>query len=362
MAEGRRGAALILCVLLLMALTLLAHGALLMSREELAVSRAGVRLLAARAAADAGLAEAVAGAGVPLPDSLPRLWTTPVVSGSVGQGRYRVAATRLSRELWLVEADGAAGEGPWLIREARPLWSLDPLARVAELRGVVEVAPGAENSGVSRVEAQNVFRNHPDLDVAACLAWSRALDSLARRGAVAPVATASPGTVAPPGLGLLEGDAAVAAAAQAVTGVGTPTPSVAQGACAATEPWNWGDPDDPAGPCHDLLPLVAAAGSLVVDGGTGQGTLAVRGDLLLTAGARFHGMVLVGGKLTLSEGAEIVGFVRAGKGVVVGSDARVVGSACWAVRALTVARPRLARPRLVPGAGPVALTGGIPGA
>jgi len=354
--QGRAGGALVLCVLLVLALGLLAHGALLMSTEELAVSRAGMHLLQARAAADAGIAALITGEGPPLPDSLPRAWRAPLLVGSVGRARYRVTATRLSRELWLAEADGAEDPGPWLDREARLIWTLDPVARVGAFRAVVEVGTDAPVSGISRVIATDVFHSHPDLDITKCLAWGPVLDSLAavNGGTLLPLSTISPapGTQeAQPALGLLDGEELESLASTSVTGRGTPTPSVADGACLGTDPWNWGDPVDDSGPCHDFMPLIADAGSLTVDGGTGQGILVVLGDLTITSGGEFHGVVLVRGSLTLEGGASVVGLARAVGGISVAPDASLVGSGCWALRALAASKPVLAHPRPLGGRG-----------
>jgi hypothetical protein len=353
--QGRSGGALVLCVLLVLALGLLAHGALLMSREELAVSRAGLHVLQARAAAEAGIAAVVMGEGAALPDSLSEAWRVPLLTGSVGEARYRVTASRLSREVWLAETDGATARGPWVAREASTLWSLDPVARVGAFLAVLEVGLDTNTLGVSRVVADDVFHSHPDLDITECLPWARVLDSLASvvGGTLQPVAAvAAAGDVAEqPTLGLLDADDLKSLASVSVMGQGTPTPSAGSGACLTADPWNWGDPEDGAGPCHDRMPLVAGEGDLTVEGGVGQGVLVVSGDLVITGGARFYGLVLVGGALTLQQGATVVGFVRAMGGVTLGPDARISGSACWGLRVLTASGPELARPRTPDGFG-----------
>ncbi|MCG6954804.1 MAG: hypothetical protein LJF04_02345 [Gemmatimonadetes bacterium] len=353
--QGRIGGALVLCVLLVLALGLLAHGALLMSREELAVSRAGLHVLQARAAADAGISAAVTGEGPGLPDSLPQAWRVPLLEGTVGGARYRVTASRLSREVWLAEADGAQGQGPWLAKEATALWSLDPVARVGAFRAVVEVGAEAATAGVTRVATADVFHSHPELDITECLPWGRALDSLASvsGGTLQPVASvaAAGGTTSQPTLGLLDGDDLKSLASNTVAGRGTPTPSTGSGGCLTADPWNWGDPEDDLSPCRDRMPLVAAEGDLMVEGGAGQGVLVVLGDLVVTGGGRFYGVVLVRGGLVVEQGAAVVGLVRAVGGITVGSDAEISGSACWALRSLTAARPVLARPRPLRGTG-----------
>jgi hypothetical protein len=353
--QGRVGGALILCVLLVLALELLAHGALLMSREEVAVSRAGLHVLQARAAAEAGIAAVLMGEGPALPDSLSPAWRVPLLAGNLGEARYRVRASRLSREAWLAESDGAAGRGPWVAKEGRVLWSLDPVARVGAFRAVVEVGAGAPTMGVARIAASDVFHSHPELDVTACLPWARALDSLASTngGTLQPLATFAPtgDPALQPILGLLDADDVKSLASISVTGRGTPTPSLGSGGCVTTDSWNWGDPEDDSSACRDRMPLVASEGNLTVDGGAGQGVLVVLGDLVLRGGARFYGVVLVRGALVLEQGAALVGLARATGGTTVGPDASVTGSSCWALRVLTASRQALARPRLLGGSG-----------
>ena len=76
---------------------------------------------------------------------------------------------------------------------------------------------------------------------------------------------------------------------------------------------NWGDPVDPTAPCGEYLPVVYAAGDLVIIGGAGQGVLLVQGDLTVRAGFRYHGLIIVGGTLRISgAGVRIVGAVQVG--------------------------------------------------
>jgi hypothetical protein len=350
--EGaRRGGALIVCVLLLLGMELLAHGALLMAREDLAVSLASAALLKARMAAGAGIASVLAHPAPGLPDTLARGGSAVVAAGDVDGVPYRVSARRLSRETWLLAGEGASRTGAWIAREGEPAWRMDPFARVGSFRGVVEVGDGAPVAGTADIDALDAARGHPLLDAAACRTWEAALDSLAVAADLLPVSSFPPSPRREPTLGFLDSDALVASAGVRVDGSGTPAPHAGPGGCVEGDAWNWGDPDDPAGPCHAHRVFAAAASSLVVSGGVGQGILVVPGDLSLTDGARFYGLVLVGGRLALDGDARLVGLARAAGGLDVSPGAEVVGSACWASTALRDARGSLGRVLPLPGAG-----------
>ena len=145
-----------------------------------------------------------------------------------------------------------------------------------------------------------------------------------------------------PGLGDLDFDALVRLAEARIDSGGAPAPMERFGECVAGEPWNWGDPDRPYRPCGGYLPVRRALGDLLVEGGVGQGILLVDGDLTLAGGARYYGLILATGRLHLRDRAELTGYAVAVGGVTVETSARIVGSACWAIRVLSVNRGRLA--------------------
>jgi len=110
--------------------------------------------------------------------------------------------------------------------------------------------------------------------------------------------------------------------------------------CDTADPFNWGDPRDPRGPCGNYFPAVWVESDLILDGLRGQGVLMVNGDLTLGGGFAFFGLVLVRGTLrTVAAGARLTGGVIAG---AVSLDQRgIVGksliqfSSCAVSRALT---------------------------
>lgn len=335
---ARRGGVLAVAVLALVALQLLAHGLLLLARFEDSASEAGLRLLQARAAADAGAALAVK--GVAAWDSVPWMGRSPTATATLGEGSTGGDALRLSREYWMVRGMGRPPGADWGVTVEHVFWVLDPVQRVVEAKAAAEVGGLLPPSPSVWAEA--------DLPPF-CAAWEPTLDSLGlgpgwNRAVPLPAggeALALGRLDAPELLGLLP---ALAASA------GSPEPVALLGMCDTRAPWNWGDPERPEGPCGSHLVARGTSGDLRLEGGVGQGILAVGKDLELV-GTRFDGVVLVGGTLSLRDGARVRGLVRVAGDLLVTGGEGVVGSPCRALRALTAFREPLRRPLRIPQAG-----------
>jgi hypothetical protein len=127
---------------------------------------------------------------------------------------------------------------------------------------------------------------------------------------------------------------------------GTPAPVDELGACLAGT-WNWGALE-PGDPCRGRRVALVRSGDLRLEGGEGQGVLAVAGSLELV-GTRFRGLLLVEGDVRLDGGAEVEGVARVGGSLLIASG-RWTSGPCAAYRALAAASP-LRRPLLLPGAG-----------
>jgi hypothetical protein len=345
-APEREGVALVLVVILLLALQLLAHGSLVLARQELAASNAARRLLQARVAAEAGL-----GATVPL-DGTSRDTVSPwagivVAEGALTGASHQTRVTRLTRELWLWEGWGRAERQPWRVGLGRVIWMMDPVERVKAFGGVIEVDAGAPLDIRGDVEADRLppSRSPPD---PRCEPLAAALDSVFADLAFPALAGDTTTGRTEPALGLL-GPAELSERMATFAWVGgTPSPSETLGRCVVEDPWNWGDPIRPDRPCGSHWVTAWNPGGLLLTGGTGQGLLAVAGDLEL-AGTRFDGVLLVGGHLRLHAGAEVVGVVQAAGGATVEPDSRVRGSACAAALALEAARGAVGGPIAIPG-------------
>lgn len=324
----RRGSALGLVVILILALELLAHGALLLARQERAAALAGVRLLQARAAAEGAASMALPSAPPDALGDVPMLGEISLGTRAMGPQEATVTSRRLAREVWLVEAEGRVPGVAWGWRSGGLFWILDPVARAVSLPHALAQREGNERVLLGAVESPP-FRasGAPGW----CDEWAPALDSL-----LAPATTPTGWMDAPrdgwPSLGRLDPDLLAGVMEEGVPGLGTPSPLEEEGRC-AEDPWNWGDPREPGGACGARQVAWYVHGDLELRGGVGQGFLVVEGSLKITA-TRFHGLVLVGGDALVEGGAEVVGQVRAGGSVTVDRDARLLYGPCQVVRAL----------------------------
>jgi hypothetical protein len=334
MDESRSGFVVALVVVAIVALGLLLHGALVLARSEHQVARAGEALLQARGQARLGLHRL--GAAV---SSSTEAGGRGVAGAGPG-GSHRASLVRLDREWWLAEAVGRDPAGRVSRRLVRPLWILDPVARAADPGAAVEVGPGAPITILGGVAGAGPTAEGEELR-RLCRPWERALDSLG----AASVPRAGLGTDGWEGgeLGLLTLEDLLARIPVEVVGPGTPEP-LARGERCGEGAWRWGDPGAGSGPCADRWVARRAPGDLVMEGGVGQGLLAVEGDLTVASGAHFRGLVLVGGALVLRDGALLEGMARARGGVAVDATSRVRGSRCPPLRALAQAAPVLSGP------------------
>lgn len=340
MDEPRAGFVIALVVVAVVALGLLLHGALVLARSEHEVARVGESLLQARGQARLGLHRL--GSAVSDPTGAAG---REGVSGAGPGGSHRATLVRLDREWWLAEGVGRDPGGRSSRRLVRPLWILDPVARAVDLRAAVEVGPSAPVTVLGVVAGAGPTDEGEELR-RLCRPWRRALDSLGAP-TVPPAALETLGWEGGE-LGLLTLEGLRARIPVEVEGSGTPGPPLPGGRCGGGA-WSWGDPGGGSGPCADRWVTRRGPGDLVVDGGVGQGLLAVEGDLTFASGAHFRGLVLVGGALVLRDGAVLEGMARVRGGLAVDATSRVRGSRCPALRALAEAAPPISRPLLPAG-------------
>jgi hypothetical protein len=341
---GESGAALIIVVLLMMALTAIAHGLLLLARFEFLAARAGADQLGARLAAEAAVSTLLVSEASPGLASTALWRSTDSTSGTLLDASFSGSIRRLSRELWMAEGWGMRGRVT-PAEASRALWILDPVARVAASTAVLLHGEGTLAQHHGTVDGSRVNEIPTPEPPEGCQRMSEALDSLLPRGVLPPTGVQPMHAVAT--LGALDLDSMRARIQARVEGVGTPEPRQRAGVCLTEYVWNWGDPGRPSQPCGRHLVTILAEGDLAVAGGVGQGLLVVIGDADLLD-TRFSGLLIVGGRLTLRGSATVLGLVRAARGASLEQGASIVGSTCWATASLT--SPILARP--VPVRGP----------
>jgi len=141
-----------------------------------------------------------------------------------------------------------------------------------------------------------------------------------------------------PSLGILGHDQLLEGANVQVSGTISPAPIARLGQCAVDSPTNWGAPLDASDPCITYKPVVKSEGSLIVNGGQGQGVLLIAGDAIFRSAARYYGLVMVAGDLEITGESEIYGLVRVRGAVTLRGRSRIVGSACSVLSALYAAK------------------------
>ncbi len=336
-------------LLILLAATGVGHTLLVMTRSELFISRARWDVLTRRLAAETG--RNLTSATVKGTDSLPLREWVPMGSAAVPpRARYDARAVRLSREVLLILAEGSLNTEPGRDRQVGVYWAMDPVARYAAARGILESGRTPRVEVGSLVDPGLIHDTPASWPEAFCNRFSPDTDTLFIYG-LSPRAELHEdpraeigggpegGAVEPrlPSLGLLGHDALIEGANLHVSGTVSPGPIQRLGRCAASSPTNWGAPLDASGPCGAYKPVVTSEGSLTVNGGQGQGVLLIPGDATFRSAARFYGLVSVAGDLELSEGSEIHGLVRVRGSVFLRGRSRIVGSACAVLSALDAA-------------------------
>ena len=346
---SRRGYVLVGVLLLLLAITGVGHTLLVMTRSELFVSRARWEVLTRRFAAETGLD--LTSRGMTGTDSLPRReWVSTGSADVPPRARYEARAVRLSREVLLIHSAAWLDTEPGRDRQVGLYWAMDPVARFSAARGVLESGGPVQVGAGSVVDPSVIHETPAPWPEAFCDRFRPDVDTLfihglSPQGELHEDPRAEPGdevalgAVEPrlPSLGLLGHDALMEGADLHVSGTVSPAPIDRLGRCAVTHPTNWGAPMDASDPCIAYRPLVKSEGSLIVDGGQGQGVLLIVGDAIFRSAARYYGLVVVAGDLEITEESEIYGLVRVRGVVSLRGRSRIVGSACAVLSALGAA-------------------------
>ena len=200
----------------------------------------------------------------------------PSVGGWVPMGsaavppraRYDAQVVRLSRELFLILAEGRLSTEPGRDRQVGLYWAMDPVARYTAARGILESGRPTRVEAGSMVDPSLIHDTPPLWPEASCIPFSPDVDTLFIYG-LSPQAELhedpragigkgpESGAVAPrlPSLGLLGHDALIEGADLHVSGTVSPAPIQRLGRCAVPSPSNWGAPLDASGPfkpitCH----------------------------------------------------------------------------------------------------------------
>lgn len=334
----QRGLALPLLLFLLLALTLLAHGTLLLAQQEFMASKAFFHATRATLAARSALVASidprlsVGGPGV--------LGESASLFGEwLDDGLWRGASIRwLGRELFFLEGEGRSRGWAGIRRAGAVGWVMDPLSRIAAFQGGVEVGGGFQQLGESRTSVDGFLGLPIGWEEADCAPYEAALDSLFPSGIIPlfsllPDGGGDAATAELPGLGFLKGDHLLALSGRE-EGVGSEMASLVSGlGCPGSE--------EPA--------FLGTEGSLELGSGWSCGLLVVGGDLVLDGDGLFQGLALVGGDLHLGGSWTFQGMARVGGAVILEDHATLEISGCSALRALSGV-DAIREPILLPGA------------
>jgi len=265
------------------------------------------------------------------------------------RARYDTRVVRLSREVFLILAEGSLGTEPGRDRQVGLYWAMDPVARFAAAEGIIESGGPAQVEAGSMVDPSAIRRTPAPWLEASCDPFNSDVDTLFTQG-IPPQGklfedpraelgreVVSGAVERLPSLGLLGHDVLLEAADVQVSGTVSPDPIDRLGRCAAPSPTNWGAPLEASHPCHTYKPVVGSEGSLVVNGGQGQGVLLIAGDAIFRSAARYYGLVVVAGDLEITEESAIYGLVRVRGTVTLRGRSSIVGSACAVLSALHAA-------------------------
>ncbi|MGH7468699.1 MAG: hypothetical protein ACRENP_12140 [Longimicrobiales bacterium] len=355
--EARAGIVLPVVIGVLVLIELLAVAIISAAHQERAVSDQRVWAVHAQLAGRSALAKITAARH----DSVQALAPgdrMSVVDETDSLGTRVIAdLERLAPGLFLARASTESGPVQRAARAnaALLLVSFDPQLALAQLPAAINLGGNVLLEGTSQVDGSNAALAPNGWSAARCSTWLALPDALgglavipgaqvevsegARLSGAPPIHehTALSGSSAFDQLGGWSLAQLAERADRHESGLLELSPAASATACRTDAPGNWGAPLESDHPCADYLPLIHAAGSLVLSAGAGQGLLVVEGDLTLAAGARFYGVALVRGSARLESGAVLEGalLARSQAGPTVLASGRVRGSTCAVLRALT---------------------------
>jgi len=316
-----RGVALVLVLFVLTVVAGLAGAAFLIALSQERVGRSFLDHLHAFAAAESGVFQPVWNWDPTAYNTMPVDGVTPIEGRLAdGTGSYRGSLRRLSRQLFVVTAEGSdagsqARSRLGLLLRLEPL-PIDPAAALT-VRGAVAVEAASHVSGHDR-PPPGWDCPPPDPDVPGLRIHPRDSAAVFDTCLTPQCLIGNPPILIDSSVTLsnlttfagMEFAALQQLASQVVSGVVHPLPRSRGATCVTAVADNWGDPYGIEGACDDYMPLIYATGDLEVTGGRGQGTLVVAGDLTIGGGFVFSGLVLVQGAFVSSgSGNRLVGAV-----------------------------------------------------
>jgi len=351
--SSERGIALAVAIFALVVVGGLVAGSLFVATQEQRVGRNTLQQQTAFNAAEAATQEV-------LLNWTTGTYNTMVVGGTItttgtapGGGWYRRSIQRLSQMIYVVRTDGFNRDSTSRQRVGS-LMRLRPLAfdiqAALTTQGQVRLGGSSQISGQDQVPTgwtgcptlspTEAGIRMPDPSLISTSGCSN-LNCVSGDPPVEKDTTITGGSLSM--VGDIPFDSLKTFATKIVIPSGTPKvqPSLtASLTCNTADPYNWGSPTLPVGPCGNYYPIIWVEGSISVNGIEGQGVLIVNGDLDVQGGFQFFGPVIVRGVLNTQgtgghfNGGVIAANVNLDQNVVLG-DAVINYSTCALIKALT---------------------------
>ncbi|MDH4131810.1 MAG: hypothetical protein OEV95_08370 [Gemmatimonadota bacterium] len=123
----------------------------------------------------------------------------------------------------------------------------------------------------------------------------------------------------------------------------TPVPTARGPFCDTRDSLNWGDPTAGLADCGGYRPMIRLPRHSLLAGGMGQGVLVATGGLRIGGSFRYEGIILALGAVVVEDSAVISGVLVGGDSVTVRGEAVVTRSSCGvqeAEKAVGLVRPR----------------------
>ena len=329
--KEQRGFALPVAVFALVVVGLIMTGGFFMARQEGRIGAASEHTGLAFYLTEQGLVDLMANWDSALFGALPDWGDTTVTRDYLGVGRVTARVTKMTDNLYFVDADGTVTRGGAMLSGASrrvgvtvrlAAADIEPPAALTTrgpttLRGTAEVHGEDEVPGGWGGVCPGALENKPGvLTDNASQVGTQGGAVITGDPAVEEDTSISDSTFSK--FGDLTWDDLTAMADISLAGGNinnTAPDSTTAGACNTGQafPSNWGNPLNPGAACFDWYPIIHVNGNgRIQSGGVGQGILLVEGDLELRGNFVFYGIIIVQGSIgTQGSGNRVYGGVMA---------------------------------------------------
>lgn len=120
----------------------------------------------------------------------------------------------------------------------------------------------------------------------------------------------------------------------------SPSPTTSQGLCDTSDPYNWGDPLNPTGPCGAYFPMIyfdpsSGSRTQLSGNGVGQGIFLFEKDFRIQGNHSLYGLILVKDEIRMSGTSTVMGAIIAGGVDKMNGTPDALYSSCAVERAIS---------------------------